>query len=1010
MDTASFYDSILPNGGLKVLATFRGGLGQPPVHTFHTTNADLINAAAAGDAAGKNVYHACAAYGTTDSRKGDNVVAVKALWTDLDVGPTKPYPTARDAAAAAEAFRVAAGLPATWIVSSGGGVHTYQPFAKPVEPAKWKTIAAMYAACMEHFGVKHDTSRTEDVASVLRVPETSNYKYSPAKPIRILRQGVEVPVREIYEKLKAYADANGVIVDDGTRAKPGATNELVGEREFPPSHGDIIAKHCAVIGQADASGGDNSYEIWWRTLGVAKFCVDPDETATYWTRNRIATGHSQEDWKKHIDNWSTGPTTCAEFSRHTAKCASCPHNGKITSPITLGYPAYPTTGPVPVSTPGSLTPPPPPMPKPWEFAADWIMEHIQKKTRTGYNPTTGKMTCSVQQEDGSYKHEPFCDHYWQVMRRIKDPDGIWQLEIGYQKYRGHPHETFLLDSGAITSPDLLRRAFSERELHIYGGSKAMSVAQHILRENQQLLIAYQQEHVVIPTMGWVTQDGPYGAMTGEFVIGSTMLKPKEAPREIVLAETVPKNMRTAVDTSGTSADWVQLVDFIYNRQGAEPYQFLLSAMFAAPLVRLAPGATAWHGIPIAIWGNSGAAKTTSAQVAMTIYGHPSMFTFQAAKGAGGDTINALSVKMGALKNLPFIADEMSGQEPEHIRDVMYMLANGKAKDRMGQNGQLIPNPYFWATIPLITSNESLHAKVRQLQSQHIQDATALRCFEIEVSKEDLRTVFHDVNKGMIEGDLIAKQYGCVGREWLQFVTNNRVQIAQALGDARRTYKLSDNDQSDVRFYSDLLLTVEIAARLARRRGFIKWDVDAMMAWAKTHVNKLVAGVRERDWHGNISAFVSSLHGRTIVTENMQLGRGRRHKTTEEFSRENLSTHTPPVARKAIKDRLFFVTQRSLKLWCVQERINEESMVSNMLSGGYLKMAADGSKTHFVSISSGTSYNVPRAQCYQFDYDKVAPMFATEPQPGDEGEGTNVVEFPTAPAKEEAPQGAKEATT
>ncbi len=990
MDT-TFYDSILPAGGLRVLATFMNGLGQAPTHTYYTTNEDLTEAAVAYDSLGKNVYHACASFKEASSRKGENAAAVKSLWVDLDVGPTKDYASAKAAAAAIESFRTALDLPQSWLVQSGGGVHVYFPFEKPVEPEKWKKLAGMFAACLDHAGVKHDPSRTTDVASVLRIPTTKNYKYDPPKNVKVVRAGAEAPVRVLYEKIKAYIDANNIIVEDGRRAKPGVSNELIGPKDFPPTHGDIIAKHCAIVRQAEETGGDNEFAIWWRLIGgVAKFCVDPEATAERWTKNRSATGHEQDDWKKQMDSWSTDPVTCGELSKHSGACAKCPHWGKIRTPLSLGHPEQPVSMPVPVA---GVAPPAPKRtsPGPWEFGAAWIKAEIQAKTRTGLD-SLGRMTMSMLQPDGTYKHRPFCDKYWQVMRRLRNTDGVWQLEIAYQTYPGHPHETFLIDSEIVTAPDMLKKAFSAREIHFYGGPKAMEVAQHVLRENQELLADYQEEHRVAETMGWATDGGSYGRMTGEFVLGHTLIRPKKAPTDVMLDDSIPANLRDVYQTEGTTGEWVNLIDYIYNRPGAEPYQFVIAAMFAAPLVRLAPGATTWHGIPIALCGDSGSAKTSTAKVAMTVYGKPDALLFTAQKGQG-DTINALSAKMGSLKNLPFVADELTGQDPEHVRDILYMLANGKAKDRMAQNGRLIPNPYWWSTIPLITSNESMHDKVRQLQSAHVQDATALRCFEITLLKDDMKRVFPDINKGIIDGDLTAKQYGCVGREWLQFVVNNQTRISNYLGEARRTYKVSDNDQSDVRFYADLLMTVEAAATLAHKRGFIKWNVSAMMKWAKAQVQSLVAAVRERNWDEHFSAYVASLHGRTIVTNKCQIGPGRRHAVNMEMSREPLSTSklNPPVARRATDDKLFFVTVASVKRWCVDERVDFTRFIQACMSSGYILASPEPNGTYNMSISASTTYSVPRCPCYRLDYEKAAPLVTSKE--AEEETPDNVIALP-----------------
>ena len=337
---SNFYNSIFPSQGLRVLATFKQGLKAAPSHTYYDTNEDFLAAAETYDGLGKNVYHGCATYKTNDSRKGDNVEAVKALWIDADVGPTKPYATGKDAAGAIEKFRLTFELDAPYVIKSGSGVHAYFPFTVAIDAEDWQRLAATFAACMDHFGLKHDSSRTQDIASILRIPDTHNYKTDPPKSVKLLRAGVESAAGAIYRKLKAYADVAGIIDATPRKTKPTTADdlngELIGNYEHPPSDAKEIVKHCAVLAEIDASGGDAPYEIWWRAMGVAKHCVAPEAVAMRWTKNRSATGHSQDNWQVTVDNWTVGPTTCDEFAKHSSKCATCTYKGKGKSPIMLG--------------------------------------------------------------------------------------------------------------------------------------------------------------------------------------------------------------------------------------------------------------------------------------------------------------------------------------------------------------------------------------------------------------------------------------------------------------------------------------------------------------------------------------------------------------------------------------------------------------------------------------------------------------------------------------------------
>ena len=334
-----FFDSIFPSFGLRAIAAFNNGLQKAPNHDFYDTNAGVIAATTAVSTRGINVYHGCAVYATNESRKGENVLAVGALWLDLDVGEKKPYVSQRDAAQHYEDFISEVGLPKSHVVSSGNGIHQYHPFTSACSPANWDRLAALYAACMDHYGVRHDTSRTQDKASILRPPGTENHKTDTPKPVVIKRMGIAASVQDYYRLFQAYADAKGLIVRaPKIRAKPAVTNNFIGNQEYPPSKAENILAHCAVLREVDETGGDVGYEVWWRAMGVAKYTTEPELVSTNWTRNRIATGHTQDDCQSALAAWGAGPTTCEQFSKHSPHCATCSHvnNAAGFGPIHLG--------------------------------------------------------------------------------------------------------------------------------------------------------------------------------------------------------------------------------------------------------------------------------------------------------------------------------------------------------------------------------------------------------------------------------------------------------------------------------------------------------------------------------------------------------------------------------------------------------------------------------------------------------------------------------------------------
>jgi hypothetical protein len=988
-----FYKSIFPPQGLYVLAAFNNGLKKPPTQTFHATIDDLLHAAGTADSLGKNVYHGCAAYKTNANRKGENVSTIKALWLDLDVGPGKPYASAKEAATHYEQFRVAVGLPTSHVVASGNGVHEYQPFSLPIEPAKWDRLSRLFAQCLDHFGIKHDTSRTQDKASVLRIPGTSNYK-STTKAVQLKRLGSETNAALIFKALKLYATTNALVIDEVLpTGKPVATNDMVGNQNYTPSVGEIVASHCPIIFEVADSGGNVPYEIWWRAMGIAKHTTEPKEVAAHWTRNRQDTDHSKTDYAGAIAQWNAGPTTCAEFSSHSTLCSTCKFNGKVKTPLHLGAPPVPAIA-APITLTAPVTSVAPAMKNPWTFGAGWILAEMARLLHVGVK--NGKLTRNILQEDGTYAQLPFCDRYWQVMRRVRAVDGTWKLEIGYEQYIGKPYKVFLLDSADVSSNEALKRAFSAHELHIYGGKGTMEKAKDMILWQQHLNYSYELETPTYPTLGWETVDGSTtrGPLTGEFILGERVFAPAKQSRPALLAKTVGGDIRKSFRTAGTKEEWVRLINHVYNRPGAEAYQFLIAASFAAPLVTLVPGGGVWHGIPIVVTGDSGAAKTTSCLVAMSIYGTNLLFNASADQG---DTLNAMALKLGSLRNLPCVLDEMTGLSAEKLHSALVAIANGKLKDKMRPDGMMVDNPHFWDTFVLINTNDKLHEVLEGLRSQFATKATQLRTFEVDIYASELTSVFRGVHKTMIEKDILEDNYGVVGQEWIQFIANKQQQVRDLLHMTRQSYMIDPNDESAIRFYKDAIVTIKVAAQLAKKRGYINWDVDAMIKWAESKLLKMAKTITVTDWESSISEFVGSMHGRTIVTKHLKSGPGRRSSNAE-IPHEPISTMHPPVARKAIEDKRFIFLASHLKEWCHKQRVQPSTMLAEMLHRDYLKHAPGVKLTSvLLNIGSGTTVTRSQSLCYEFNFDKV--VYADSE---DTVNMTNVVALATAGDEKKPP--------
>ena len=139
-----------------------------------------------------DLYFAPPEYKTADSRKASNAAGASAFWLDVDVGEEKAksgkgYASIEEAKQALPEFCMKASLPSpNYVVCSGSGLHVYWVLTDFIEREQWQATARQLKALTKAHGFLADDSRTADIASVLRVPGTKNFKTNPPKEVVLL--------------------------------------------------------------------------------------------------------------------------------------------------------------------------------------------------------------------------------------------------------------------------------------------------------------------------------------------------------------------------------------------------------------------------------------------------------------------------------------------------------------------------------------------------------------------------------------------------------------------------------------------------------------------------------------------------------------------------------------------------------------------------------------------------------------------------------------------------------
>lgn len=152
---------------------------------------EAINHSFVNSNAGLDSYFAMAEYNTSDNRTAANTSGAFGFWIDSDVGAGKAdsgkgYRTVEDAEIALMKFCKDVYIPEpTHIVNSGGGLHAYWAVSKFINHEAWRNFAGKFKTLTKSHGFLADPTRTADIASVLRVPGTFNYKYNPPRLVTL---------------------------------------------------------------------------------------------------------------------------------------------------------------------------------------------------------------------------------------------------------------------------------------------------------------------------------------------------------------------------------------------------------------------------------------------------------------------------------------------------------------------------------------------------------------------------------------------------------------------------------------------------------------------------------------------------------------------------------------------------------------------------------------------------------------------------------------------------------
>lgn len=703
------------------------------------------------DAAGWDVYFAPARYkdGST-TRTAADVASCGAFWADLDCGPGKPYPDSAAALRALLAWQKAASFPPfSHVVGSGSGLHVYWQLTAECPAVLWQQSARALKARWAADGLHADPARTADIASILRVPGTRNHKTTPPAPVRELHSGAPTTLLAIVQALVA----------GGVRAAaPRDYSDPLDRPNLPPGDAQLIVSKCGQM--AGLRDNPAAPEPLWRAgLSVLARCTGGDKLTHDWSRGDPRYSHTETTRKAARTG---GPATCATFAAHNPRgCEGCPSAGKVTSPIMLGVEQ--------LSAPAA----------PWGESRRGVFS--VGANGVWLNPPEGEATLVSELPIWLEDVEMDADESRQDMRACV----VVRYRDCHNKLRG------------ARLPQTVRASAQELARWL-GAVNLIDFVPNVKGFNMYLTQLSKELQRKRETTRYYSRAGWHD--TG-FVLGAVQYTPGGA------VPCISRNTHAAANElkpRGSLDAWKATVNGLKLHDWRT--KIALLAGFGSAIL---PEVNR-DGAVLSLTGESGAGKTTAAELALSIYGDPKHMRQQ-----GSVTATALNDSLRGLCNVPYLFDEASTLNGKQLEAFIYTVANGSGGGKGRSTKTLtVEAPGKWQLQAFITSNRAL----LDFDDKDFNEAVRRRIIEINFGRALPLSEGADLNAG------ITANAGTAAPVYLEWLARNRPQIQPLFDRCLSVIEGLGGIAAANRFGIWTLAAALAGGIIASRLGLVAWDV------------------------------------------------------------------------------------------------------------------------------------------------------------------------------------------
>ena len=824
------------------------------------------------------VDHKTGTKGAYATRVQENMHASKCVFFDLDVGsePSK-YDTQKEALEGLTAFLATTKMPMPSMLSSGGGVHVYWHFDRSVPAEAWREIAWHMRQLAEHLGFKVDPMRTTDITSVLRVPDTFNWK-DPAnpRPVKVLQEGA-ISTVEAFEQLLSDAMIRAGVTPTaapapGKRAAAAAgPDHGLGQQGFndfgPALTLGEVASACAQLQEILRSQGDKSHPhygpldnpAWYRgMLGVVKHVEDGDN----WCRKLTAL-HPRDVADidaKLLQLERFPPAKCETLQQYMpwkdSPCQTCRFRNDPSVPNPIAAARKNTPAPAPVLTPSqdSETPPSPSdaagsphvtqlvAPSPTLMAA-----MLPNPPKPYERLKTGEVAVTRKDKDGNESTSIILRHDLYPLKRLvnaamSNEQQVWRVTLPRSGSRDFTIDADTLYDGRKFTTAMANNGIYPNKADIPALQDYMVA--YISQLQKEIDADEQATH-----LGWADD-------FRKFILPSKTLLADGTVRASSLSLAAERAAQS-IKKKGDLNEQVRLMGW-FNHDAYLPNQTVILDALASIIFHL----TGHHGIVVNCSGDAGASKSTTLYTSASVWGDPVLWPINGTQR--GATANARMQRVATNANLPTFVDEITHMPPREAMDMVMSITQPGHRLRLTTEGveRKVSDDYKSA-IMVATANSSLHSLLSTDNAAGT--AGSMRVFEMKFAIQNVHT------KGEADEFLrqIKMHYGHIGEVFTHFVIRNMVAIGHRMAQVMAQVDAAAKIASSERFWSARIAADHVAAEIAQALHLLPYDPARILAWQIEHQVPFMRGVVKEEYRDPLAVmtdYIAEKHGNIVVID------------------------------------------------------------------------------------------------------------------------------------------------